>query len=152
RFLGARDRSESLTLWTVALCAALFVSTGAFATAAPWFWVQGDRLNNVLLYVVVAAGLASAGAQTAPSRPLLISNLTPYSLAFLFSSLAHEDWPISLGLVALQVCFIVLVALYAQASWRMTHQMLELRDEKRTLIERLKGSLNESLSERARAV
>jgi len=152
RFLSDRKRGELLNGWTIAICAALFVSTGVFVSVAPLFWVDGDRLNNVLLYVILAAALTSAGAQTAPSLPLLVSNMTPCSIVFLFCSLAHEVWPLSLGLAALQVCFIILVALYAQAGWRMTRQMLQLRDEKRSLIERLKRSLEQSTSERARAV
>ena len=151
-FLNSRDREATLSRWMVIICVALFISTSVFASAAPLFWIEGDRLNNVLLYVVIAAGLASAGAQTAASLPPLISNMVPFSAVFLYSSLAHESWPLSLGLAGLQICFIAVVSLYAQAGWRMTHQMLQLRDEKRSLIERLRRSLDQSTSERARAV
>jgi two-component system cell cycle sensor histidine kinase PleC len=136
----------------VAICAIQFVSTACFVMVAPLSWVEGDRLNNVLLYVVLAAGLASAGAQAAPSLPILATNLTAYALTFLYCSLAHEAWPLSAGLAFLQSLYIGLVVLYSHASWGMTHQMLELRDEKRSLIDRLKKSLDQSTSERARAV
>jgi two-component system cell cycle sensor histidine kinase PleC len=150
-FLGDPRRGERLDRWALIICATLFVSTACFVSIAPLFWVEGDRLNNILLYVVIAAGLASAGAQAAPSLPVVVSNVGPYSLVFLYTSLAHEVWPINVAIAVLQILFIVLVGLYAHAGWRMTHEMLLLRDEKRSLIARLENALEVSTTERARA-
>jgi two-component system cell cycle sensor histidine kinase PleC len=150
-FLKRGDDVPNLTRWTAAICTVLFVSTLAFTSVSPLFWVTDDRLNNVLLYVVIAAGLASAGAQSAPSAPVVIANLTPYCIVFLALSLTHEKYPVNLGIAFLQLCYIVLVALYARAVWQLTHEMLVLRDEKRSLIERLQAALADATRARHRA-
>ncbi|MBV9331828.1 MAG: HAMP domain-containing histidine kinase, partial [Alphaproteobacteria bacterium] len=115
------------------------------------FWVVGNRLNNILLYVVIAAGLASVGAQSAPSRPVLVSNALPYAVVFVYSALVHEVWPVNVGIALLQLGFVALVAIYASAGWRMTREMLSLKDEKRTLVARLETALTQATGERARA-
>jgi two-component system cell cycle sensor histidine kinase PleC len=151
KFLNDGRRQESVAQWRIAICASVFVSAASFVAVAPLFWVDNDRLNNVLLYVLIAAGLASAGAQSAPSLPVLIANLVPYCVVFLSLSLAHEKYPLALGLAFLQACYIALVALYARAVWQLSHEMLQLREEKRLLIDRLKGALAMANEERTRA-
>ncbi len=140
-FLRDEGRYARVNHWTVVICAAVFVSSFTFGAVSPLFWVDGDRLNNVLLYVLIAASLASAGAQSAPSIPVVISNLTPYSLVFLFLSLAHEAYPVGLGVAFLQLCYIGLVSVYVRAVWQLSDEMLRLRLEKRGLIERLQMAL-----------
>lgn len=151
RFLADDRRAERVGRWTIVICATLFISTACFVSIAPFFWVEGDRLNNVLLYVVIAAGLASVGAQSAPSRPVLIANALPYAVVFLYSALVHEAWPVNVGIALLQLGFIALVSLYASAGWRMTREMLSLRDEKRSLVARLETALAQATGERSRA-
>ena len=151
KFLNSESRGEALSAWRAAICICVFVSASAFVAAGPLFWVENDRLNNVLLYVLVAAGLASAGAQSAPSAPVLIANLFPYCAVFLSLSLLHEKYPVALGLAFLQMCYIVLVALYGRSVWQLSDEMLQLREEKAHLIERLKGALAMTNAERDRA-
>ena len=150
-FLNDSERDDYLVQWTAGICAVLLVATVAFVLVAPVFWVQGDRLNNVLLYVVLAAGLACAGAQSAPSVPVAITNIAPYAAAFLYLSLRHEAFPMNLGMAFLQLCYVVLVLLYAKAVWQLTHEMLLLREERKDLIERLETALTETDAARARA-
>ncbi len=151
QFLHDEHREERLEHWRVRICAILFFATVCFVSVAPLFWVDGNRLNNVLLYVVIAAGMASAGAQSAPSGPVVVSNVVPYAVAFISTSLVHEAWPVNIGMAFLQTCFLGLVALYAKAGWQMTHEMLLLREDKRSLVDRLEGALVQATSERARA-
>jgi two-component system, cell cycle sensor histidine kinase PleC len=140
-FLRDEQRYARVNFWTVVICASVFVSSLAFGAVSPLFWVDGDRLNNVLLYVLIAASLASAGAQSAPSVPVVISNLTPYSLMFLYLSLAHEAYPVGFGVAFLQLCYIGLVSVYVRAVWQLSDEMLRLRLEKRDLIDRLQMAL-----------
>ena len=140
-FLKNERRAERTARWTVAICVALFVSSAAFASVSALFWIDGDRLNNVLLYVVVAAGLAGAGAQSAPSLAVVATNMTPYALVFLYLSLGHEAYPVNVGFAFLQLCYIVLVALTAKAVWQLADEMLRLRNDKRDLIDQLRRSL-----------
>ena len=77
RFLKDPDRARNLAYWRAAICAGLFIAVSVFVAVAPLFWVQDDRLNNVLMYVLTAAGLASAAAQSAPSSATLASNVVP---------------------------------------------------------------------------
>ncbi|MEQ1864180.1 MAG: HAMP domain-containing sensor histidine kinase [Micropepsaceae bacterium] len=140
-FLHDERRHENTTRWTLAICVTLFISSSLFAGVSPLFWVDGERLNNVVLYVVVAAGLAGAGAQASPSIPVAIANLTPYAFVFLYLSLAHESYPTSVGIALLQLCYVVLVALYAKAVWQLADEMLRLRIEKRALIDKLQNAL-----------
>jgi len=151
RFPKDSRREERLTPWTFWICASLCLATVTFVSAAPLFWVEGDRLNNILLYVVIAAGLSSAAAQSAPSLPVLVSNVVPYAAVFLYTSLAHEVWPLNFGVAFLQTCFIALVCLQAKEGWRMTHEMLQLRDERRSLVARLETALVQATDQRARA-
>ncbi len=140
-FLHDERRAERTVRWTIAICVAVFVSSAAFASVSALFWIDGDRLNNVLLYVLVAAGLAGAGAQSAPSLPVVVTNMTPYALVFLYLSLGHEAYPANVGFAFLQLCYIVLVALTAKAVWQLADEMLRLRNDKRDLIDKLRRSL-----------
>jgi two-component system cell cycle sensor histidine kinase PleC len=150
-FLRDERRHENTTRWTIAICVTLLVSSSLFAGVSPLFWVDGERLNNVVLYVLVAAGLAGAGAQASPSIPVAIANLTPYAAVFLYLSLAHESYPASLGMAFLQLCYILLVVLYAKAVWQLADEMLRLRIEKRALIDKLQNALIETTAARKKA-
>ncbi|MBL8781707.1 MAG: HAMP domain-containing histidine kinase [Alphaproteobacteria bacterium] len=150
-FLNDPRRIENATRWIASVSAAVFVSSLAFAAVSVLFWVEGDRLNNILLYCVVAAGLACAGAQSAPSAPVCIANLTPYAAIFLAISLLNEPFPINLSVVFLQVCYITLVALYARSVWLMSDDMLRLRIEKRELIDRLQHALVDATNAKRKA-
>jgi len=150
-FLSDPRRVENGTRWMVAVAVAVFISSFAFAAVSMLFWVDGDRLNNILLYCVVAAGLACAGAQSAPSAAVCVANLTPYAAIFLYISLAHEPFPINLGVAFLQACYIVLVALYARSVWLMSDDMLRLRIEKRELIDRLEHALVDATTAKRKA-
>ena len=151
-FLRDENRGPHLRRWTILISLAIAAAATPLASVAPLFWVDGARLNNVLLYVVLAAAIASSGAQAAPSMPALLSNLVPYVAAFFYTSLAHEAWPMSAALALLQIGFVALVSLYARAGWLMTHEMLLLREEKRGLVKRLEKALNQATDERARAI
>ncbi len=151
RFLNDPRRGERLVAWRAAICAAIFISTAIFASVSTLFWVQGDRMNNVVLYVIVAGSIASAGAQAAPSRPVMIANLLPYSAVFLFLSLAHERFPFSIAFAFLQCCYIGRIALLSRAAWQLTDDMLRLREERRGLVDQLKGALVAATAERIRA-
>jgi two-component system cell cycle sensor histidine kinase PleC len=144
-------RTERRLGWTVAICIALVLSCSVFASISVVFWIDGDRLNNIMMYTVIAGALASAGAQSAPSPAVLIANLAPYAVAFLQLSLGHEEWPTSVGFATLQVCYIVLVVLTSKAVWHLVDEMLRLRHEKRALIARLQAALVETKAARARA-
>lgn len=150
-FLRDPNRVEHAQRWTVAIVVAIGVSTCAFAAVSPLFWVEGDRLNNVLLHVVVAAGLAGAGAQSAPSAPVVVANMAPYAAAFLYLTLANEAYPINVGMALLQLCYIVLVGLYARAVWQLAGEMLRLRMEKRDLIDKLQRALVDTTAAKRKA-
>ncbi len=150
-FLNDTKRAARVIPWIVAICASLFVSSIAFAGVAPWFWVAGDRLNNVLLYVVLGAGIASAGAQSAPSAPVVITNVTPYALFFVGITLATEPYPAGLVMAFLQLCYIGLVAMYAKAVWQLARDMLVLREDKEALIAKLRNAVEDANAARERA-
>jgi two-component system cell cycle sensor histidine kinase PleC len=150
-FLHDARKLERLTRWTIAICAALFASSLAFAAVSPLFWVDGERLNNVLLYVLIAGGIACAGGQSAPSAPVCVANLIPYGATFLYISLAHEAFPVSAGVAFLQGCYIVLVVLYARAVWLLTHDMLRLRLERRELVAKLEKALADTTEAKRKA-
>jgi two-component system cell cycle sensor histidine kinase PleC len=150
-FLNDGGSIERTTRWTIIICVAVFVSSLTFAGVSVLFWVDGERLNNILLYCVVAAGLACAGAQSAPSAPVCIANLTPYAAVFLYISLAHEPFPINFGVAFLQVGYIALVALYARSVWQLSDDMLRLRIEKRDLIDRLQQALTDATGAKRKA-
>ena len=150
-FLNDPLRATRVTSWTVTICSTLLVSCSAFASISIIFWVDGDRLNNIMMYTLIAGALAGAGAQSAPGTAIFITNMVPYSFVFLQLSLGHEAYPVNIGFAFLQVCYIVLVGLTARTVWQLTDEMLRLRHDKRGLIDRLHNSLVETKSAQARA-
>jgi len=150
-FLRDPRRAEHEPQWTILVCSVLFLSTTAFASIAVLFWVDGDRLNNVLLYTLLGVGMVSGAAQSAPNRLVCAANIAPYAIFFLYSSQVHEATPVRYGIGFLQICFLGLVVSYARIGWKMTRDTLLLRDERRDLIGRLEAALEMSTMERERA-
>jgi two-component system cell cycle sensor histidine kinase PleC len=151
RFLHDPTRLRRRRTWTARISVSLFLATCALVSAAVFFWVPGDRMNNVLLYVFIAAGMASAAGQSAPSRVLAWSNLLPYGATFVGLSLVHEDFPISLGFAALECIYFGLIVMYGNAVRQLAYEMLLLREEKRALIGRLETALADATTARKRA-
>jgi two-component system, cell cycle sensor histidine kinase PleC len=151
RFLQGEAHVAHRGKWTALLGAALFVSSCAFAGVALLFWVDNDRLNNVLLYAFVAAGLASAGGESAPSPALTVANLAPYGLIFASLPLIHERFPLSLGFAGLACIYVCIVVIYAKSVRQLAREMLLLREEKRALIVRLQDALADATAARRRA-
>jgi two-component system cell cycle sensor histidine kinase PleC len=151
RFLHDGARLRHRKQWVVRIAISLFIATCALMSAAVLFWAPGDRMNNVLLYVFVAAGMASAAGQSAPSRMLAAANLLPYGATFLGLSLLHEAFPYSLGFAALEFIYFGLIVMYARAVHQLAYEMLLLREEKRSLIGRLEAALSDATIARKRA-
>src|SRR5580692_6425060 len=143
RFLHDTQRQRRYRQWTMRIGISLFLATCTLVSAAVFFWAPGDRTNNVLLYVFVAAGMASAAGQSAPSRALAVANLLPYGVTFLGLSLLHETFPFSLGFAALEFIYFGLIVMYARAVHQLAYEMLLLREEKRSLIGRLEAALSD---------
>ena len=151
RFLHDGTRLRDRKRWTMRIAISLFVATCSLTSVAVLFWAPGDRMNNVLLYVFVAAGMASAAGQTAPSRALAVANLLPYGATFLGLSLLHETFPFSLGFAALEFMYFGLIVMYARAVHQLAYEMLLLREEKRSLIGRLEAALADATAARRKA-
>ena len=150
-FLTDAHRAERVVPWTVAICVTLFISSLAFASVAPCFWVVDDRLNNVLLYVLLGAAMASAGAQSAPSVPVVITNIAPYASLFVGLTLVYEPYPANLLMAFLQVCYVGLIAMYVKAVWQLARDMLVLREDKEALIAKLRNAVEDANAARERA-
>jgi signal transduction histidine kinase len=151
RFLHDDGRLKRRREWVARIALSLFVATCMLVSAAVFFWAPGDRMNNVLLYVYIAAGMASAAGQSAPSRVLAVANLTPYGVVFLGLSLVHEEFPFSLGFAALEFIYFGLIVMYAKAVHQLAYEMLLLREEKRALIGRLELALSDATAARKKA-
>ena len=151
RFLHDNARLRRRKQWAVRIAISLFIATCALVSAAMLFWAPGDRTNNVLLYVFIAAGMASAAGQSAPSRLLAVANLLPYGTTFLGLALLHETFPFSLGFAALVFIYFGLIVMYASAVHQLAYEMLLLREEKRSLIGRLETALADATAARKKA-
>ncbi len=150
-FLNDETRYEKRHAWAFWLSFWLFVATVSLASVAPLFWVDNDRLNNVLLYVFVAAGMANAAGQSAPSKRMAYANLVPYGVIFVSLFLLHESFPFNFALAAVGGVYCGLVVMYAKAVRQLASEMLLLREEKRELIERLEAALSDATTARKRA-
>ena len=150
-FLRDETRSEKRHAWALLLSAAVFFSTLSLASAALFFWTENDRLNNVMLYAVTAAGMALAAGQSAPSKTLFVGSIAPYAVIFPSLFLIHESFPFSLMLTAVSAAFCVVVVMSAKAMQQLTSEMLLLREEKRDLIARLERTLADATAARRRA-
>ena len=150
-FLHDETRYEKRHAWAFWLSFWLFVATVSLASVAPLFWVENDRLNNVLLYVFVAAGMANAAGQSAPSKTMAYANLVPYGVIFISLFLLHEPFPFNFAFAAVGGVYCGLVVMYAMAVRQLASEMLLLREEKRDLIERLEAALSDAMAARKRA-
>ncbi len=151
RFQHDRDRAKRMKQWRIALGAALFVAASTLASVPLLFWVQHDRANNVLLYVVVAAGLTISAGQSAPSRFLSIANIAPYCIVSFLLPLLYEPFPLNFGFSALELILVGLTVMFAQTVRGLAYEMLHLREEKRALIRRLEAALHDATAARKRA-
>lgn len=150
-FLKDENRARSLDRWTVAVSVSIAATSIAVGMIIALFWVDGDRLNNVLLYTILSCCIACAGAQSATSIPVLCGNLIPYALLYLYTALVHETYPSNIGIAFLQLCYFGLVATYARSVWLLADEMLRLRMDKRDLIDQLQASLVETSAAQRRA-
>lgn len=123
-FLSDPHRAKRLKLWEIGIATSMGAMALSLGSVAWFFFVPGDPLNNALIYVVLAAGLAGAGAQAAPRISVAISMVTAYSIVFLSTTLAQEAWPLSLLLCGLILSYIGIVAAYALSIWRIAVEML----------------------------
>jgi two-component system cell cycle sensor histidine kinase PleC len=82
---------------------------------------------------------------------VVVSNMAPYAVVFVSLSLSHESYPVNVGFAFLQICYIGLIALTAKAVWQLSDDMLHLRAEKRTLIDKLQLALVETTAARTKA-
>ena len=150
-FLNDPARATRLDRWTMIMSGTILVSSSCLAAIAVLFWVDGDRMNNVLLYTILSCCVACAGGQTSPSTPVLAANVGPYAAAYLFIPLAYEAFPYNLGFALLQVCYIGLVVLFARSVWQLTNEMLRLRLERRELVAKLETALVDTTEAKRKA-
>lgn len=150
-FLADPRRAERLEYWEIGIAAAMAAMALCLGSIAWLFFIPGDRLNNALIYVVLAAGLAGAGAQAAPRLSVAVSMVTGYSIVFLSTVILQEVWPLSILLCGLILSFIGIVAAYAVSIWRITLTMLEAEHDRRNLIAELQAAKTQALADRDRA-
>lgn len=150
-FLADPRRAERLEYWEIGIAAAMAAMALCLGSIAWLFFIPGDRLNNALIYVVLAAGLAGAGAQAAPRLSVAVSMVTGYSIVFLSTVIMQEVWPLSILLCGLILSFIGIVAAYAVSIWRITLTMLEAEHDRRNLIAELQAAKTQALADRDRA-
>lgn len=150
-FLADPRRAERLEYWEIGIAAAMAAMALCLGSIAWLFFIPGDRLNNALIYVVLAAGLAGAGAQAAPRLSVAVSMVTGYSIVFLSTVIVQEVWPLNILLCGLILSFIGIVAAYAVSIWRITLTMLEAEHDRRNLIAELQAAKTQALADRDRA-
>jgi two-component system, cell cycle sensor histidine kinase PleC len=151
RFQHDPARAKKLRAWTATIGTLLFLAASSLASVSLLFWVDNDRLNNVMLYVFVAAAMATGAGQSAPSRWLSVANLSPYCVVFMSVSLIHEHFPYNLAFAGLEIVYFGLVVMFTQAVRQLAREMLSLRDEKRALVVRQQSSLTDATAARQRA-
>jgi signal transduction histidine kinase/CheY-like chemotaxis protein len=157
-FLADSQRADRFKLWEIGIAASMGALALCLGSIAWFFFVPGDRLNNALIYVVLAAGLAGAGAQAAPRLSVAVSMVAGYSIVFVSTVFAQEEWPLSILLCGLIVSFVGIVASYAVSIWRITltmlqteRDMLEAEHDRRNLIAELQAAKTQALADRDRA-
>jgi hypothetical protein len=120
----------------------------ALSSVSWFFFVPGDRLNNVLIYALLVAAVAGAGAQTAPRMSVAAAMLAPYALAAIATVLTYEAAPTSFVLVALIVAFVFVVAGYARSNWRITNLMVTGEFHRDALIKQLEDARARAVADR----
>ncbi|MCE9523995.1 MAG: response regulator [Alphaproteobacteria bacterium] len=150
-FLNDPKRAERLLFWEIAITVSMAAFALILGSLALLFFVPGDRLNNALMYVVLAVSIAGASTQAAPRLTVAVAMITPYALIFLGCILTYEAWPVSLLLCALVLSYVGVVAGYTQSIWRITLDMLTADHERRALIQQLETAKGQALADRDRA-
>ncbi|MEQ1864954.1 MAG: ATP-binding protein [Micropepsaceae bacterium] len=157
-FLADSRRADRFKLWEIGIAASMGALALCLGSIAWFFFVPGDRLNNALIYVVLAAGLAGAGAQAAPRLSVAVSMVTGYSVVFVSTVIVQEEWPLSILLCGLILSFVGIVAAYAVSIWHITltmlrteRDMLDAERDRRNLIAELQTAKTQALADRDRA-
>ncbi|NWH08607.1 MAG: hypothetical protein HXY22_08210 [Alphaproteobacteria bacterium] len=127
--------------WAIILGLSLFAFATSFSSIA-FLWIEGDRLNNIIIYVALSAVLATAGAQSVPCVIIALSNLIPYAVTIIVLPLLTEsrDGNINFFFGLLSFAFVLVVASYARTLWISSYEMFALQDKYAALIDHLKES------------
>ena len=147
-FLSDARRGERVDLWEHAIRASCIGVALTLGSASWFFFIPDERLNNLLIYVLLAAAIAGAGAQTAPRANICIAMMGTYTLNLMGVLLRYEAWPINLALIGLIGVYVLVVAGYANSIWQITLDMLVGERERGALINELRRAKEEALAGR----
>ncbi|MBP6013826.1 MAG: response regulator [Alphaproteobacteria bacterium] len=131
RFLNDPQREKRFAFWEGALVASMAAFAFALGSVGWFFFVTDNRLNNALIYAVLAASIAGAGAQAAPSARVGVAMIATYSVFMTSTILLNEAWPLSLLLAGLVITFVGIVAAYSHSIWKITVETLVNEDNLR---------------------
>ena len=129
RFLRDPRRAERFELWEWTIVGSMTAFAFSLGSVGLFFFVADNRLNNALIYTVLAASLAGAGAQSAPSPKVTVAMVATYALIFVTTVLANEAWPLSLLLAGLVLSFVGVVGGYSRSIWKISKKMLVSESE-----------------------
>ncbi len=128
RFLSDPARERRFAFWESALVASMAAFAFALGSVGWFFFVTDNRLNNALIYALLAAGIAGAGAQGAPRPRVAGAMICTYSAILISTILVNEAWPISLLLTGLVAAYVGIVAAYSHSIWKITVETLVNED------------------------
>jgi two-component system cell cycle sensor histidine kinase PleC len=148
-FLRREQPSTERRRWTVRFSVAALALTGAWGSMGVLLWVPDNDFNHVLLVLLLASTLAGTCVLAGVGRPVMNVGFLVYGPIIVFIPLR------SAGLVYAELS--ILSALYVGFLFYMgrvydaaAHDMLLLREERRSLIDRLQTALADANMARKR--
>jgi signal transduction histidine kinase len=136
RFLAVDPPRAEARQWVVLFTAAIFIFTLAWGSMAVLFWVPDNDLDHTLILLMVASTLAGNSVLAGPSKPVAGIAFLTYGLVLVLLPMRAGSLFYS-GFSALAVLYIGFLYYMAHVYHRMARDMLLLREERRTLVERL---------------
>lgn len=151
RFARAlKDGNVNTHLWIRLLGSSNLIFAATWGSMGLWLWVPDEPINHMFLTLVLACSFAAAAALNSSSLALGLPPALIY-WAMMFAVLLREPDHLHLGTAGLSLAFGILMVFVIGHIRSMTHHVLELREERTGLTNRLKQERDEAQDARNRA-
>jgi signal transduction histidine kinase len=143
RRFSRRDQPQAAARrWVAAFAAAVFVFTITWSSMAALLWVPDSDFDHALIILIIGTTLAGNSVICGASRPVASSAFVLYGLVMVLTPLRSQGVAYY-GLSALTALYVGFLFYTAQVYHTIARDMLLLREERRSLVERLSREVAE---------
>jgi two-component system, cell cycle sensor histidine kinase PleC len=144
------ERSTASGRWIAAFCAAFLIIELAWGSLAVMLWVPNNDFDHVLILLIIGSTLAGNCVLAGASAPVTVTAFLVYGPAMVLVPLRSSGMVYD-TLAAVVFFYIGFLLYMARVYHGVARSMLLLREEKRSLIDRLEIALADATAARERA-